>query len=56
MKRTVPINKFALPHIIAGIERYGEDYRFRYNGNWYKVADAKRGERGYINLILESVL
>ncbi|AUR93868.1 hypothetical protein NVP1189B_42 [Vibrio phage 1.189.B._10N.286.51.B5] len=56
MKLTAPINKTALPHIIAGMERHGDDYRFRYHGNWYKVVAAKPGMRGYVNLILESVL
>ncbi len=56
MKLTAPINKSSLPHIIKGIERHGENYRFRYHGNWYKVLSAKPGDRGYVNLILESVI
>ncbi|AUR92003.1 hypothetical protein NVP1168O_41 [Vibrio phage 1.168.O._10N.261.52.A10] len=41
---------------LKGMERHGDDCRFRYHGNWYKVVAAKPGMRWYVNLILESVL
>ena len=56
MKRTVPVNKASLDAIIKGMERFRDNYRFRYQGEWLKVVDAKPGERGYTLLTLESVI
>lgn len=53
MQITIPIPKSSLPHITAGMEKFGEDYRFRYQGKWYKIIGAKGGGRGETLLTLD---
>lgn len=57
-QRTVPVknNSLTMQAVIRGIERYGDGFRYRYQGSWYKVLDAKKGGVGETLLVLESVI
>ena len=42
--------------LIRDIERFGNNYRHRHNGKFYKVIEAKPGARNEVILSLESVI
>lgn len=42
--------------IIKGIERFGDNYRHKWQGNYYKIIDANVAERNVVEFTLQSVI
>lgn len=52
----VSIRNSSLPHIIEGMQRHGDNYRFRYKGEWYHVKNAFKDRENQTILELDKII
>ncbi len=57
MRITVSIKVNSQSHdwLTRGVKQFGDDYRHKHQGNYYKIVGFKPAERGAFDLVLESL-
>jgi len=49
-------NNSPLHHSLTrGIERFGKNYRYRHEGNWFRIVDIFRDEIGYFKIKIDLI-